>query len=480
MHPVLLGLAANPALPPSLLDRLIATGDRDIAAELAERDDLTPEQAAALLAIDASCAWPLAARHSLDVDPAASPDAALAFLSAGRGHPAWARTLLASPDPALRTRLVECPNLPPDVQDALACDDVLDVVAESALWAPSTIAARLARHPHADVRAAVAANESTPPDVLAALLTGDVPPPARCVVCERRPIPFVHAPDCPHTDCDLPPGAACDGTHQSTVGIMRQRALENPSTPASAAMPFADHPSLGFRWALASRPDLTPAAAARLAESTEPGVLGDLASNPAITEDLMRTLAASTDPHIRRAVARNPRVPLDLLVAVASNTRLGTAVRGRIATRHDPPNTLHALLADTPDHLTARAIAPHPTLTETRLRTLLDQHGKKIAAHVAANPNASSELLEALAALNPSQDALIGIARHTNATPTALLPCLTNPKAKRHAAAHPALPPQTVLALLADEDPHVAEAAAANPALPTNEMQPFIDRHRVQ
>lgn len=238
MHPVLLGLAANPALPPALVDRLISTADPDIANELSKRDDLTPTQARALIAVDETCAWHLAERHTLDIDASAHPDAALALLHHGRGRPEWARTLAASP--ARRVQLAECPNLPPDVQETLANDENPEVVAEFAIWAPAPIAARLARHPHAEVRCGVAANTATPPNVLAALLTGAGPPASLCIVCEREQIPFVHDPYCPRTDCDLPAGAACDGTHQSTVHTMHLRALENPSTPTSAAMPFAN------------------------------------------------------------------------------------------------------------------------------------------------------------------------------------------------------------------------------------------------
>ncbi|WP_432930692.1 hypothetical protein ACQPZZ_09100 [Microbispora sp. CA-135349] len=49
MDHVLCGLAANPALPADLVDRLITAADDDIAADLAGRADLTRGQAAALV-----------------------------------------------------------------------------------------------------------------------------------------------------------------------------------------------------------------------------------------------------------------------------------------------------------------------------------------------------------------------------------------------------------------------------------------------
>ncbi|WP_112262897.1 variant leucine-rich repeat-containing protein [Lentzea terrae] len=52
MDTVLDGLAENPALPPHLLDRLIALADGVTSLELARRTDLTPAQVQALLARD--------------------------------------------------------------------------------------------------------------------------------------------------------------------------------------------------------------------------------------------------------------------------------------------------------------------------------------------------------------------------------------------------------------------------------------------
>src|SRR6185369_12410695 len=103
------------------------------------------------------------------------------------------------------------------------------------------MAARLAWHPHAEVRRAVAANEATPPAVLAALITGEgLPPAQRCLVCDREETPFVHDPQCPRLDCDLLPGASCDGSHESTLHDMQQAALRNPATPTTAVVGFVD------------------------------------------------------------------------------------------------------------------------------------------------------------------------------------------------------------------------------------------------
>ncbi|WP_199486778.1 hypothetical protein [Actinomadura logoneensis] len=497
LPPVLHGLAANPSLPPVLLDRLIALGDQSLACALAERADLTPAQALALISVDEACAWSLGKTlNPDDLDPAAFPDAALALLATGHGLPGWARLLAA--DSLRRARLADSQDLPADVQHTLARDDDPEVVEDLARIALPELAAALARHPHAGVRTGVAANPAAPPPVLAALLTGDgLPSPTRCQVCDREEVPFVHDPYCPRVDCDLPPGAACDGSHESTVLLTRLRALENPSTPTPAAMRFAGDPHYSLRCALASRADLTAEAASRLATSREPGVLGDLAANPAISTALMRTFAASTDPSIRQALARNPHVPLDVLAALAPTTKLGLtllprvaaaspaeteamatspapAVRTLVAARRDLPAPIRDALADDPDAKVVRAIAPHPGLSEPQLRAMLDRHGSRVAAYVASNPDAPAGVLEALTTLAPARKALVNIAQHPNATPPALLPCLNDPKAAEHAARHPALPPKILLELLTHEDARLAEAAASNPSLPPDAMHHLL------
>lgn len=104
------------------------------------------------------------------------------------------------------------------------------------------MAGRLARHPHAEVRRAAAANEATPP-ILAALLTSEgLPPAQQCLVCDREETPFVHDPQCPRNDCDLLPGDSCDRAHQSTVQETQQMAVQNPATPIDAVI---HHSALG-------------------------------------------------------------------------------------------------------------------------------------------------------------------------------------------------------------------------------------------
>ncbi|MFD9251463.1 hypothetical protein [Streptomyces bottropensis] len=506
MDPLLCGLAANPALPTELVDRLVVSADDDIDHHLAGRADLSRAQTLRLASRSELNGVPLAYRGMLtaaDVDPAAQPLVALALLDEEAGDPEWARRLAADPVVEHREKLAACPGLPPDVVETLAADRDVRVVVELALWAAPDTAARLAAHPHAEVRRAAAANEATPPDVLAALASGEGLPPARhCLVCDREEPPFTHSPNCPRDDCALRSGASCDGTHESTALDILGAALENPATPVRAVAGFAGHPSMVLRRALAVRPGLPPHAYARLAEDPTPGVRADLAENPAIAAALMRGLAEDTSPDVRRALAHNPRVPLDVLTRLAATTRIGSTplpriaaatpaeveelagspnavVRMLLARRRDLPDRVAAVLADDPDAKVAKSVAAHPGLGEARLRTMVDRHGVQVIAQVAANPDATPALLEHLSRHSPpARRAFREIARHPRATGPALLACLADERARPLAAGHPALPPQVVTDLLTDPDPQVAQAAAANPSLPPAEME-RLARERV-
>ncbi|MGW0394680.1 hypothetical protein ACWDYJ_28100 [Streptomyces sp. NPDC003042] len=81
---------------------------------------------------------------------------------------------------------------------------------------------------------------------------------------------------------------------------------------------------------------------------------------------------------------------------------------------------------------------------------------------LAANPALPPELVDRL------------IAEHPHATGPALRLCLADAKARRYAAAHPALPAAELPGLLDDPDWQVVEAAAAHPSLPLAVMRELM------
>ncbi|MEU1252654.1 hypothetical protein ACWHLZ_01795 [Streptomyces chartreusis] len=493
MNHVLHGLAVNPSLPPELIDRLITIADPDLSSEFAARTDLTPTQLTTLAARGDEIAVQLAygGRLTADhVDPAVQPYAALALLDEGAGRLEWTPFLATHPTTRVREKLAACPDLPPDVVRTLAADPDIQVVAELALWTTSDTAARLARHPHAEVRRAVATNESTPRAVLEMLISGKgLPSAQRCLVCDHEETPFVHESSCQRPECDLLAGASCDGSHESTVHEIQRMALLNPATPIDAAVRFADHSSMLLRSALAMRPDLPPSVGAHLAMDPVPGVRADLAENPAIDDALIRRLAADRGHDVRRRLAHNPNVPLDVLTELARATRIGStllpriaaaspqetaqlagsrdpAVRMLVAQRRDLSAAIRDALAADPDAKVAKSVAPHPGLSDALLRVMVARHGVQVVARVAANPGASPTLLaEATRHQPPVRKVFREVARHPCAPASALLACLTDRQARPLAAAHPNLPPAVIAELLTDNDDRVAEAAASNPSL---------------
>ncbi|AIS02074.1 hypothetical protein [Streptomyces glaucescens] len=504
---VLCGLAVNPALPAELVDRLITLADRDLADDLADRTDLSREQVHALAARGEEAAVKLARSGLLracDVDPRKQPRAALALLDEGAGRAEWARLFASHPDVAYREELAACPGLPADVAGTLAADPDLRVVTELALWTTADLTGRLARHPHAEVRCAVAANEATPPAVLASLITGEgLDPARRCLLCDGAEQPSGHGPRRPRPVQDLHPGASCDGSHQSVLYETQRRAVRNPATPAHAVMGFAGHPAAPLRAGLAARSDLSPRAARRLAGDPAPGVRAALAGNPALGDTLMRVLAADRDADVRRALAHHPRVPLDVLVRLAGTVRTGPAPLPRVATaspaevvelaaspdaevrmlpaaRRDLPAAIRDALAADPDAKVVTSVASHPGLSEARLRRMVDRYGIQVVAGVAANPDASPGLLDDLARRRPPvRKALKEIAGHRHATAAALSACLADARARPLAARHPALPARLLVDLLGDDEWRVAEAAAANPSLPPAVMERLVARRGI-
>jgi hypothetical protein len=527
---VLCGLAANPVLPPELVERLIAVADSESAVILADREDLSHAQAVALASRDEEAAVQLAYEGRLmaaDVDPTVQPLAALALLDEGAGDPGWIPRFAADPVAEHRMKLAGCPGLPPDVVEALADDPDESVVGGVASHATPEMAARLARHPHAEVREAVAFQEVTPPAVLAMLITGEgLPPARRCYGCDRREPPFEHDPSC--LDCELPPGYACDGSHQSALLDIYKMALWNPATPAEAAATLVGHEYPLLRGILAGRHDLLPEAARQLATDPSFGVRCDLAENPVIDDTVMRmlaadqnefvlrtlaenpviddtvmhVLAADQNQHVLRTLAANPSVPLDLLtglagafknqptllprIAAASHAEVeelaaspDPVVRMLLAQRRDLPAEIREALATDPVVKVVKSIAPHPGFSEAQLRAMDEQYGIPVRPKLAANPDAPPELLEELAQRPPpTGKTLRAIAANPSATGEALRCCLADEQARRLAAAHPALPTAELVGLLTDgghdEDWKVVEAAAANPALPLAVMSALV------
>ncbi|MET7425481.1 hypothetical protein [Dactylosporangium sp. NPDC005555] len=478
--PHLEGLAANPALPAPLVDALIAGGDEEVCRCLAWRDDLSPAQVRSLAARSTDAAVCMVHRGLLRADMVDGRDerVAVALFDATGAPPQWAHALAQSPDRRIRELLAYAAHTPAEVLALLADDPDVSVVAEASLSPQMTaaLADRLARHPHTRVRHALAANGATPADVLARLASAGGEPPLACPGCDGSDVPSHRW--------------HCDGDHADALTGIQGAAAENPATPVPALIPLSHSPALWIRSAVAARPGLPQEEYARLATDPIPGVRGAVAGNPAVDEAVLRRMATDRTHDVQRRLLHNPAVPLDVLTALAATARTGPTLLPRVAAAtpdelrslarstdpavrmlaaHHPglPADLVDALAGDADAKVLRAIAPDPEVSEARMRAMLTAHGTRVAGMLARNPACPADLLLRIATLRPpTKLALRETARHPGATAAALAACLADDRARPIAARHPALDPATLLTLLDDPDDDVAEAAAANPALP--------------
>ncbi|MFJ5848116.1 hypothetical protein [Streptomyces sp. NPDC092903] len=93
----------------------------------------------------------------------------------------------------------------------------------------------------------------------------------------------------------------------------------------------------------------------------------------------------------------------------------------------------------------------------------------------AANPDTPPALRDELARhVPPARRALREVARHPQTTGPAPLACLADSRARPLTARHPALPPRTLVELLAADDWQVVGAAAADPSLPPAVMRDLL------
>ncbi|GIH04054.1 hypothetical protein Rhe02_21210 [Rhizocola hellebori] len=256
---------------------------------------------------------------------------------------------------------------------------------------------------------------------------------------------------------------------------------ENPTTPPDAVAVLLDHPDAEVRQRLSRRADLNgeqlaqlaadPAARVRTAVSVHPGLTEqqraeisiDLATVPCDgyfghpdatcdrgyhidspvppLDEAIRGVR-SVNPLLRRAAARNPTLPDELVAALETDSDFGVRV---LLAQHHPSASPSLLLQSFVDYrgcgrrrLIQRPL--FPTVGTARLAVDPDPAVRRLAVR---DPDAESAVISHL-----SDD-----------------PDLT---VRRAAAACPRLPISRIMMLL--DDPELAEDAAANPALPPNEM----------
>lgn len=220
---------------------------------------------------------------------------------------------------------------------------------------------------------------------------------------------------------------------------------------------------------MARRTDLPEATYEQLVTDDRLWVRLYLSRNPAVPEHLLWTLA--NDRAVRPELAWNPTVPLKLLSDIAVSVKLPHVLLPRIASAN---RAELRLLASSRAWQIRALVAPHTGLPRDVIsRLVADPEPRVVHALVAAkNPHCSPALLHDLVQRAGSTSPQV--AQHPNTEADTLMLCLRTQPARRHAARHPNLPSEVITDLLDDPDLLVAEAAAANPALPTKIMEAVL------
>lgn len=375
---------------------------------------------------------------------------------------------------------------------------------EEARAADSSEAAllRLAAHEAPEIHEALAARESLPPSVRAAL--------AASPSWEVRQ-QLASSPGCDDdTLVSLALAARQEAPHATATPsglgpiFVLEALLRRPTLPAAllsslqddadTLAPVADGAGSLLLRALALRHDLAPARAASLAADERAWVRHGLAQNETSPPDLLLALAKDSSAAVRAAVADNPYAPEAALLALVADENGDVAARAArnpaapweardLALRSGVPGRCAALalhpglsamdldiLSYFPDEEVLRRVARHPNTGQRTLRRLLELDFGWLKPLLAGNPNLPAPLLEDLSHEGDERirSALLGN------------PALSEERAERlgfsedrdkRRAENEALPPEELAQLAAHPDAEVRALVRANPQTPPHVLR---------
>ncbi|MFE9013686.1 Mucin-2 [Streptomyces cyaneofuscatus] len=453
--PALDGLARNPALPTPLLLRLLAfDGGGDGPPRHAMLRPGLPESAIAVILahpnpwvrIDyakSKLAEP-GQRARLVDDPSPRVRAALAY-GPQLGGPRASVTplpddvcarLLDDPDPSVRAALLESPHLAPSFVASLATHhDPAARLSAARAWEKLSADERsaLLADPDPEVRRAAALGECRRDAHLTAELLRDPKS-----VAEALRHGLLHRADAER--------CLAERTHLAALA-------ENPSLPADLVERLAVDPDEDVRLAVSVRPELDETR--RMAIDF---TVGDLDRGEGVQwvrdgladPEVLRRAATSAHPLLRRTAALSPHLPPDLLLLLARGE--DQVVENCLGIHHP----------DTPEEVLMRVYA--------RL-------GSTFSAWMAeTHPRFPREGLAARYADHPDGHYRRLAVRDPAATPTLIERLSHDPTVwtRQEAAEDPRLPLHRLRETL--HVPELASSAAANPALPEDEMAAVLDR----
>lgn len=266
---------------------------------------------------------------------------------------------------------------------------------------------RLAEHPEPEVRAAVAGNPDTPPDVLfrlaryfpAAFARNPVLP---LLAIERTDwlshLQWNCVAEVVRHGLVTAPEVLLAQVSRAPDLFTRQLAAADPRTPAAVLSELAQDSAEYVRSTVASNPSLP--VASWLSLMSDPAAVVNGARYPHAPVSSLRAAAASPNHALRAAVAAHPSLPGNLLAPLAHDGE--RAVRHAIAARSDLPASLAAFLAADPEPWVRGRIAANPAAPADLLPALADDSAD-VRNGLLGNRNVPPELRERVCARNRAE-----------------------------------------------------------------------------
>ncbi|MFF9015624.1 hypothetical protein ACF09C_22000 [Streptomyces sp. NPDC014870] len=351
-HPhvvVRLSLAANDRVPPLLLAALLADGGRP-----------APTRCGACHRRAAGCADHTPGirriRRVVATNPAVPPAGLEAFLDGEEAEDAADAEGRADAEDGAAAEEAARADAAARARTAWLCADIAERTD-----LPVTFQARLAAHPAAFVRKALARNPSIG-EALMRRLADDPDPEVALAVAENPAVPL-----------------------DRLTMLAGRRRLPREPLPRILAATHAELTKLArsrvaqVRALVAARPDLPPALVERLAADADIGVAQRIAPHPGLAEDRLVELVERHGPPVYGAVALNPGCGGALLRRMAGDCgSVRKALRTIAAHPALPPDVVEELLTD-PDPRVVRAAAAHPALPVATMERLLG-HAADVAS----------------------------------------------------------------------------------------------------
>ncbi|MEV6425686.1 hypothetical protein [Streptomyces sp. NPDC051662] len=479
------GVAANPAAPSEVLLRLLTAPARPAWTILCKERDLPAD------VVEAVVSHPeRAVRRGFARNRHAAPEQRGRLVNDSDAH---VRAALAS---GPRPLLSRAEALPDDVLETLltAKDDnsqgqmlTADEIRQELVISgqiSQSFRRRMIDHPNPELRAqAVGLWLWLTPSQRDALLADPTPAVRETARRQSRILdPAAMEADLPEQDCHY---RALLLVNYAVSLAVAERCLadrrdlwalaQNPHTPSDVVSRLAHDPDPHVRERVAARADLDPALMAELAQDPDGTVrnrvllqplprawsecaaidriIGNAAQSIGPVDEMLiepetswyETCAVSPDPLLRRIAATCPRLPAELVHRLADDT--DTDVRHLLAYNHPlaPPTIVLDAFIATPRQ--RPYLLTLSRLPRTGLHHLLDHDDPGVRALAAADTSLPRPPVQLLA--DPE------------------------PRVRRAAAANPLLPYALISSLL--NAPEHAEGAAANPSLPTERLHALLD-----